>query len=753
MIMTDNNKKSVSNNRIVEWIIKARKVHGDKYDYSKVKYINNHTKVFIICKEHGEFEQIPKSHLKGSGCLKCSNKYSPTTEEFIEEAKKVHGDKYDYSKVVYIRALDKIIIICKKHGEFKQRAVGHKRGQECPNCIKEKRKALAQVNGMKKFLKKAKEIHGNRYDYSKVKYTGSSNKVTIICKEHGEFKQIACNHMKGANCPDCIKEERKALAQVNGMKKFLKNAAEIHGDKYDYSKVVYVGTEQKVIIICQKHGEFKQTPHSHIGQKAECNKCSYEKQGRAKRKTIEVFIKEAKNIHGDKYDYSKVEYVNSRAKVIIICREHGEFEQTPNNHISQKQGCSKCSGKYSPTTEEWVEKAIKVHGDKYDYSKAEYTGKDRKITIICREHGEFKQIASSHLRGLSAESGQPRGAGCSKCSGCYSPTTEEWIEKAIKVHGDKFDYSKVEYVNSGKHIDIICKEHGKFQQTPEVHLRGFGCSKCSGNYRPTTQEWIEKAIKVRGDRYDYSKVEYISTQKKIIIICKEHGKFEQTPSNHLLGANCPKCAGTHSPTTQEWIEKAIKVRGDRYDYSKVEYKKALEKIIIICKKHGEFEQMPAAHLTGAGCPNCYNKTEGKLHNWLRERYPDDVKHHQSFDWCKKKKCLPFDWCIEKFKIIIELDGVQHFEYTPHFHRNGKEDLYYQQQIDCFKMKKANENGYSVIRLLQKDVWDNKHNWKKKLLKTIKKYDTPTNVFICINNEYEVLKNTIIMRPFLKIYHE
>ena len=134
-------------------------------------------------------------------------------------------------------------------------------------------------------------------------------------------------------------------------KQFIEKARQIHGDKYDYSKVEYVNTKTKVCIICPEHGEFWMTPHNHI-QKRGCKICGKIKQGKSfdkrdKKKYVEInkrgFIEKAKQIHGNKYDYSKVEYVNTKTKVCIICPEHGEFWQTPSAHIHLKQGCPKCN--------------------------------------------------------------------------------------------------------------------------------------------------------------------------------------------------------------------------------------------------------------------------------------------------------------------------------------------------------------------------------------------------------------------------
>ena len=318
---------------------------------------------------------------------------------------------------------------------------------------------------------------------------------------------------------------------------FIEKAKAIHGDKYDYSKVEYVNANTKVCIICPKHGEFWMLPsnHTHKTRPQGCPKCKAEHPS-PKRLTTEEFIRKAKEIHGDKYDYSKVEYVDNRTKVCIICPEHGEFWQRPNNHL-MGNGCQKCIGK-GLTQEEFINEAREIHGDKYDYSKVEYKTKKDKVCIICPKHGEFWQIAQSHLSGH----------GCPKCAIEKAGETqrlskEEFIKKAREIHGDRYDYSKVEYVNSQTKVCIICPEHGEFLQVPNAHLGGCGCPKCAGKDVLNTDEFIRRAKEVHGDRYDYSKVEYVNSQTKVCIICPEHGEFWTTPNNHLRGKGCPNCVG------------------------------------------------------------------------------------------------------------------------------------------------------------------------------------------------------------------
>ena len=315
-----------------EFIEKARAIHGDKYDYSKVEYVNAKTKVCIICREHGEFWQLPNNHTHGThpqGCPKCNGVIRRTTEQFISEAKSVHGDKYDYSKVEYKNNNTKICIICPEHGEFWQNPATHLKGCGCAKCS-----GLEKIT-TEEFIEKAKAIHGDKYDYSKVEYVNAKTKVCIICPEHGEFWKLPYVHLKGQGCTLCSNRKLGDKKRIT-LEEFITKAKEVHGDRYDYSKVNYINTHTKVCIICPEHGEFWQEPKVHINQRCGCPYCF----GKIK-STKEEFIRNAKEVHGDKYDYSKVEYVNAHTKVCIICPEHGEFWQRPHGHLSGK-GCENC---------------------------------------------------------------------------------------------------------------------------------------------------------------------------------------------------------------------------------------------------------------------------------------------------------------------------------------------------------------------------------------------------------------------------
>lgn len=294
-----------------------------------------------------------------------------------------------------------------------------------------------------------------------------------------------------------------------------------------------------------------------------------------------------------------------------------------------------------------------------------------------------------------------------------SPKTLIFIEKAKAKHGNKYDYSKVNYVAAKTKICIVCSVHGDFEQTPTNHLSGFGCNKCANNVRFDITTFIARAKTVHGDKYDYSKAVYKNTDTPLIIICAKHGEFMQRPDFHInRKTGCPKCNGGAKGTAEAFIKTAIAVHGNKYDYSKVVYKNNHSYVTIICPKHGEFEQYPFSHSMPSqrcGCPHCINKTEFKLLLTLRVLYPS-ILHQYKVEWCKKRQYLPYDYCIPELKTIIELDGEQHFKQVAKWR---SPDLQITQ--DAFKTKCANDNGFHVVRIVHPLVRNEKNTeWLDKL---------------------------------------
>lgn len=210
---------------------------------------------------------------------------------------------------------------------------------------------------------------------------------------------------------------------------FIKKANLIYNNKYDYSKVEYKNSYTKIIIYCPTHStEFLSTPNNHLMHKISCQKCRSEKLSKLRSQGIKTFIENANLIHNNKYDYSKVKYINNKTEVCIICLEHGEFWQRPDKHINSKQGCPKCQG-YNKTNQNFIQQAKQIHGDKYDYSKIIYQTATKKICITCSKHGNFLQQPNNHLSNQ----------GCPKCQRSKG---EEQISKWLTEHNIYFETQK-----------------------------------------------------------------------------------------------------------------------------------------------------------------------------------------------------------------------------------------------------------------------------------------------------------------------
>lgn len=532
------------------------------------------------------------------------------------------------------------------------------------------------------FIERSRQIHGDLYDYSLVDYDRHDKKVKIICKKHGVFQQAGKHHFYGAGCPTCgidkvIKKQRRTTED------FIKKAKKVHGNKYDYTLVDYVDLKTRVKITCKKHGIFEQSPSSHLSSKHCCKKCA----GHIT-PSKEGFISRARKVHGDKYDYSKVVYKNSKDKVVVICKVHGEFYTTSTGHIHNRHGCRLCYYTPKATTIDFIKRSQEIHGDKYDYSLSQYKGMHVELKITCRKHGPFLKTPANHIYSKS---------GCPECSPKRTINTEVFIKLAKKVHGNKYDYSISKYNKKKSIIYIICPKHGLFKQTPDSHLKGHGCTECAGRKRRTTKSFIEDAISIHGNKYDYSQVIYINCFTPVKIICPKHGLFEQKPTNHIKSINgCPMCGGTYSYDTEEFVSKAKKKHGNKYTYKNCKYIRNNKIVTITCDKHGNFSQRAGDHLNGAGCPTC-NSSKGE--SVIRESLlclSVNFEEQKRFKTCKNKKPLPFDFYLPDHNLLIEYDGRQH--YKPVSYWGGNKRFNTLKRNDQIKNNWCLDNGITLLRI-------------------------------------------------------
>ena len=418
-----------------EFLIRARDKHGYKYEYpnlnDKVLSTDNIDVVY-----NGEvYKQKVVKHITLG---RCPEKNTPikTTEQFIKEAEEVWGKgKYDYSLTEYKGANIKVKIIYQGI-VFEQTAIGHLRSAVELNMNRDW------------FIKRARDKWGeDRYDYSLVEYKDCKTKVKIIYNKTGEiFEQDPSNHLNGA-------PEKRSINKTT--EQFIKQCEIIHNYKYEYDKTIYVKASEKVIIKCLKHGYFNQVANSHFMGMG-CKRCAGELERYIKtKKNTNQFIQEAKDIWGEKYDYSLVDYKNAKTKVKIIYDDI-IYEQLPYSHL-------KYPVEGFLNNEIFLIKAKRKWGDKYDYSLVDFKTCHIPIKIIY-DGVKYEQFAHNHL--------------------IYAPekrnikTTNEFIDQSIKYHGDKYDYSLVDYVNGSTYVSIICKVHGLFNQRPSIHVRA-GCPICS----------------------------------------------------------------------------------------------------------------------------------------------------------------------------------------------------------------------------------------------------------------------------------
>ena len=288
-------------------------------------------------------------------------------------------------------------------------------------------------------------------------------------------------------------------------------------------------------------------------------------------------------------------------------------------------------------------------------------------------------------------------------------TQEEFIKKSKSIHEDKYDYSLVKFINNKTKIKIICPTHNIFEQRVDKHLRGQGCAACVGKKPLTQKEFLRKAKEVHGERYDYSLVNYIGNSKKVIIICKDHGDFEQTPHSHMSGNGCLICSINFKKLSlSQFVEKSNKIHNFKYDYSLVNYTNNSTKINIICPTHDTFLQSPTNHLQGNGCPLCNDsKGEEKISEWLKSNKINFIREYKFKD-CKNlstKKYFRFDFYLPDFKMCIEFDGIQH--YKPFSWSSNKSEEIKQKNLEYQQFKDKIKNQYCIdnsIKLIRIQYW-------------------------------------------------
>lgn len=260
--------------------------------------------------------------------------------------------------------------------------------------------------------------------------------------------------------------------------------------------------------------------------------------------TTERLINKSKIKHNNFYDYSKTVYINSTTKIIVICPEHKDFLISPYSHLNG-HGCKECQ---KISIKKFLDDAKKKFGEQYDYSKITKISAIKNVEIICRKHGPFFKRPSRHLTNIDG--------GCPECA--KELAEKDFINRAIKLHKDRYDYSKTKFINMQSPITITCRIHGDFTLSrAENHLikNKGNCKQCTKKIRTYTLEYfIEKSSIKHNNYYNYSKSIYINKRSEILIICPEHGEFWQVAGEHMRGRGCPKCPKFISTPSQIWLD-------------------------------------------------------------------------------------------------------------------------------------------------------------------------------------------------------
>lgn len=445
----------------------------------------------------------------------------------------------------------------------------------------------------------------------------------------------------------------------------------------------------------------------------------------------EKCIKRAKknNKRFNEYDLSKMGYISLRKNITIIHKVcNTEYVQKADD-FATGIGCSKCYGSKQKTNEEAIEELKTTRGTiRYDYRYVKYKTANSLIKILCLVCNK-----TSDMQFYNFKNGQ-------NCGHCYRDSRmnkNNFIEKFQAIHGiDKYDYSQSVYVDSETKINIKCNKCKQiFSQLPTAHLSGQNCGHCHPAKKSNNEEFIKKAkAKHKDHNYDYSKVVYVNTITKVIIGCDECKKdFNQKPKDHLKGARCPYCHGTPKKTTEQFVKEMEEKYGNQYSYDLVVYDTNAIKVSMICNEcENIFKTTPNHLLRKIGCPYCKKKTEMKLANWLKDQ---EYKFDREYKF-PDLGLLRFDFYLKDYFTIIEIDGAQHFKQVSNW---TPPEL--TQANDILKMKYCINNGISVIRLLQEDVYNkDKDYWKPRFKDAMQMiFEKPTIEFIDEKNEYKHLK--------------
>ena len=418
-------------------------IHHNRFKYVPSSYTNTRGSIkFFDPVTNDNYEQRIVNHLKGSLPRELQKKEfaDKSQSEFIINAASVHNGFYSYEHVEYINNQTKVLITCPKHGDFLQKPNDHLSGHGCPSCKSEKR-----VISEEEFISRARQVHGDKFDYSQLDYKNIISAVNIICPKHGMFTTTGRIHLR-SDCPKCSKDKEKV--SIGEFKQRLFNR---HGDKYSVIEDSYDGMKSPARFICSKHGEYEYLPFNCLNvESAGCKECKRENSMNDGDQVLEL----VKLKHRNKFNYSKFKYSGMNYPCIVTCIKHGDIETTPYKLLIQEYGCLRCSqesvGERSLLNEEgWRPRLIELHPN-LDFSESVYNGYDNPIEFKCPIHGKQFRIVGHLFQGYGCQL-------CSKETGMNRYETE--IYNFLKSVYDGEIVIQDRSVLNGRELDFYIPEH------------------------------------------------------------------------------------------------------------------------------------------------------------------------------------------------------------------------------------------------------------------------------------------------------
>lgn len=632
---------------------KAR--YPGQFDYCDARYLSAKQKIIIYCTRHNPHQRVeitPDHHLhRGSGCHACKKQrlhehFGKGAEAFIKQARKVHGDDFDYSLVDYRSAKMRVEIFCRKHKEtFKQTPDVHLRGAGCRLCRAEKiSQSNAELYARRRvdwatFLARAHARHNGRYTYLQASYRGLKAKVQMICPVHNEFAVRASNHLAGQGCKKCA-SIALGLPQVT----FEQRVVERYGEQYSYEYLgPYVGKLTPLRVSCVTHGQtWDSTVQTYLsrGGCSVCRRMSLRLKNLATRRRANPELERA---------------------ILSVTALYPQLSDPEDLRFAL-----------------FVKRARGIHGQRYSYIRDSYSYDYRRLTIVCERHVSFRLVGSEHLLGK----------GCPYCA-----REGEVKAQAIELFGvQRFDYSKLHLssLNYNAKVMIGCNLHQlNFEQSLSLHLQGFnGCKSCAKNKREKTlaqkidhmrERFLERASSLHSGAYQYPHVEreFEAMSSKITIYCAKHDfTFTQSATTHVYknAPGCQRCKGdaARARFRLPYIELQSRVseQGFTLVTQEEEYQSASQKVKVRCANNHLVTMKPQKIFAGQSCSRCSGYIgETITREILCELFEVDfpkrhfTEHVGGYEW------LELDGYCEGLAIGFEYQGAPH--HLRRFHKNAE----------------------------------------------------------------------------------